>query len=105
MYNGDITDLLAPEECSRFTEDKSKKQLALMEDGQGGVTVSRLEEEIVTSADEIYKILEKGSAKRRMSETLLNKQSSRSHYIFSITVHMKECTPEGEDMIKCGKLT
>ncbi|PPD95590.1 hypothetical protein GOBAR_DD07388 [Gossypium barbadense] len=104
LYNEEITDLLAPEETMKFVDDKSKKPIALMEDGKGGVFVRGLEEEIVTTANEIYKILEKGSAKRRTAETLLNKQSSRSHSIFSITIHIKECTPEGEEMIKCGKL-
>ncbi|GAB2274291.1 Kinesin-like protein KIN-5D [Dionaea muscipula] len=104
LYNEEITDLLAPEDCSKYIDDKSKKPLALMEDGKGGVFVRGLEEEIVSTANEIYKILEKGSAKRRTAETLLNKQSSRSHSIFSITIHIKECTPEGEEMIKCGKL-
>lgn len=104
LYNEEITDLLAPEECSKFIDDKSKKPLALMEDGKGGVFVRGLEEEIVRTADEIYKILERGSAKRRTAETLLNKQSSRSHSIFCITIHIKEYTPEGEEMIKCGKL-
>ncbi|KAK7261422.1 hypothetical protein RIF29_27732 [Crotalaria pallida] len=105
LYNEEITDLLAPEETSKFlVDDKSKKPIALMEDGKGGVFVRGLEEEIVCTANEIYKILEKGSAKRRTAETLLNKQSSRSHSIFSITIHIKECTPEGEEMIKCGKL-
>lgn len=103
LYNEEITDLLAPEE-SKFSEDKSKKPIALMEDGKGGVFVRGLEEDIVTTANEIYKILDKGSSKRRTAETLLNKQSSRSHSIFSITIHIKECTPEGEEMIKCGKL-
>ncbi|XP_073064697.1 kinesin-like protein KIN-5D [Primulina eburnea] len=104
LYNEEITDLLAQEECSKFIDDKSKKPIALMEDGKGGVLVRGLEEEIVTTANEIYRILEKGSAKRRTAETLLNKQSSRSHSIFSITIHIKESTPEGEEMIKCGKL-
>lgn len=104
LYNEEISDLLAPEEMSRFVDDKSKKPIALMEDGKGGVFVRGLEEEIVTTASEIYKILEKGSAKRKTAETLLNKQSSRSHSIFSITIHIKECTPEGEELIKCGKL-
>ncbi|XP_077239637.1 kinesin-like protein KIN-5D [Tasmannia lanceolata] len=104
LYNEEITDLLALDECSKFIDDKSKKPIALMEDGKGGVFVRGLEEEIVTTANEIYKILDKGSSKRRTAETLLNKQSSRSHSIFSITIHIKECTPEGEEMIKCGKL-
>ncbi|KAL2503036.1 kinesin-related protein [Forsythia ovata] len=105
LYNEEITDLLAPEEISRVaSEEKPKKQLPLMEDGKGGVLVRGLEEEIVTSAYEIFTLLERGSAKRRTAETLLNKQSSRSHSLFSITIHIKEATPEGEELIKCGKL-
>ncbi|KAJ4970085.1 hypothetical protein NE237_003184 [Protea cynaroides] len=105
LYNEEITDLLAPEEISKVVqEEKQKKQLPLMEDGKGGVLVRGLEEEIVTSAFEIFTLLERGSAKRRTAETLLNKQSSRSHSLFSITIHIKEATPEGEELIKCGKL-
>ncbi|KAF7820171.1 kinesin-like protein KIN-5C [Senna tora] len=105
LYNEEITDLLAPEEISKVAlEEKQKKQLPLMEDGKGGVMVRGLEEEIVTSASEIFTLLERGSAKRRTAETLLNKQSSRSHSLFSITIHIKEATPEGEELIKCGKL-
>ncbi|EFJ25853.1 hypothetical protein SELMODRAFT_413860 [Selaginella moellendorffii] len=105
LYNEEITDLLAPEELSKVMGDeKQKKPLALMEDGKGGVLVRGLEEEIVTSANEIYSLLDRGSSKRRTAETLLNKQSSRSHSIFSITIHIKEATPEGEELIKCGKL-
>ncbi|PIN09034.1 Kinesin-like protein [Handroanthus impetiginosus] len=105
LYNEEITDLLAPEDISKVaSEDKQKKQLPLMEDGKGGVLVRGLEEEIVTSASEIFTLLERGSAKRRTAETLLNKQSSRSHSLFSITIHIKEATPEGEELIKCGKL-
>ncbi|THU45600.1 hypothetical protein C4D60_Mb02t19700 [Musa balbisiana] len=103
LYNEEITDLLAADDL-KSSDDKSKKPIALMEDGKGGVFVRGLEEEVVYTASEIYKILDKGSAKRRTAETLLNKQSSRSHSIFSITIHIKECTPEGEEMIKCGKL-
>ena len=36
--------------------------------------------------------------------TLLNKVSSRSHSVFCVTVHMREMTPEGEEVIKIGKL-
>ncbi|ONK71285.1 uncharacterized protein A4U43_C04F6900 [Asparagus officinalis] len=105
LYNEEITDLLAPEEFSKAAlEEKQKKPLPLMEDGKGGVLVRGLEEEIVTSASEIFSLLERGSAKRRTAETLLNKQSSRSHSLFSITIHIKEATPEGEELIKCGKL-
>lgn len=83
LYNEEITDLLAPEDLSRVAlEDKQKKQLPLMEDGKGGVLVRGLEEEIVTSANEIFTLLERGSSKRRTAETLLNKQSRFFLYLY-----------------------
>ncbi|KAH7656831.1 Plus-end-directed kinesin ATPase protein [Dioscorea alata] len=102
MLEMQLTDYSMKE--SKFSDERSKRSIALMEDGKGGVFVRGLEEEVVCSASEIYKILDRGSSKRQTAETLLNKQSSRSHSIFSITIHMKESTHEGEEMIKCGKL-
>lgn len=104
LYNEEITDLLASDDCSKYSDDKSKKSISLLEDGRGGVLVRGLEEEIVYSANEIYSLIERGSSKRRTAETLLNKQSSRSHSIFSITIHIKEVNTEGEELVKCGKL-
>ena len=45
-----------------------------------------------------------GSAKRRTAETLLNKQSSRSHSVFIVSVSVREVTPEGDEYIRVGKL-
>ncbi|XP_020698000.1 kinesin-like protein KIN-5A [Dendrobium catenatum] len=103
IYNEEIIDLLAPDEWES-SDDKLTKPIALMEDGKGGVFVKGMEEEIVRSADEIYRILDKTSARRQTVETLLNKRSSRSHSIFSITIHLKKFTQEGEEVIKTGKL-
>ncbi|CAI5467914.1 unnamed protein product [Closterium sp. Yama58-4] len=102
LYNEEITDLLAPSDI--LVSSESKKPLALMEDGKGGVVVRGLEEEVVNNSSDIFTLLERGSAKRRTAETMLNKQSSRSHSIFTITIHIKESTPEGVELIKCGKL-
>lgn len=76
----------------------------MMEDGKGCVIVRGLEEEAVYSANEIYNLLERGAAKRRTADTLLNKHSSRSHSVFTIMVYIKEATVGDEEMIKCGKL-
>ncbi|GAX73013.1 hypothetical protein CEUSTIGMA_g465.t1 [Chlamydomonas eustigma] len=100
LYNEELTDLLS------FEDDKDaskRQQLRLLED-RSGVVVHGLEEVIVRSATEIYQVLDRGSAKRRTAATMLNSRSSRSHSIFSITIHLKETTPEGEDIIKIGKL-
>lgn len=75
LYNEDVTDLLAQEDCTKFPEDKQKKPISLMEDGKGCVVVRGLEEEAVYSANDIYTILERGAAKRRTADTLLNKRS------------------------------
>ncbi|KAF6164369.1 hypothetical protein GIB67_037526 [Kingdonia uniflora] len=104
LYNEELTDLLATEDSTKPMEDKQRKPISLMEDGKGGVIVRGLEEEVVYSANEIYTLLERGSAKRRTVDTLLNKHSSRSHSVFSITIHVKEATVDDEDLIKCGKL-
>ncbi|MBA0838298.1 hypothetical protein Goarm_010370 [Gossypium armourianum] len=104
LYNEEITDLLAPEESSRYAEDRQRKPISLMEDGKGCVIMRGLEEEAVYSANEIYTLLERGAAKRRTADTLLNKRSSRSHSVFSITVHIKESAVGDEELIKCGKL-
>jgi kinesin family protein 11 len=96
LYNEKITDLLG------IGDDQSDHQLC--EDGRGGVVVRGLEDEIVKTSEEIYAVLEKGQARRRTAETKLNKESSRSHSVFTVTIHIKETTPEGDEMIKCGKL-
>jgi kinesin family protein 11 len=101
LYNEELTDLLS------FEDDKDaskRQQLRLLED-RSGVVVHGLEEVIVRSATEIYQVLDRGSAKRRTAATMLNSRSSRSHSIFSITIHLKETTPEGEDIIKIGENT
>ena len=68
------------------------------------MVVQGLEEIIVKSSADIYALLDRGSAKRKTAETLLNKQSSRSHSVFCITVHIREISAEGEEVIKIGKL-
>lgn len=79
IYNEEITDLLAPDDNPRTAEDRQRKSISLMEDGKGCVIVRGLEEEAVYNVNEIYTVLERGSAKRRTADTLLNK---RSRYFF-----------------------
>lgn len=95
------------------------------------MVVKGLEEVTVHNKDEVYLILERGAAKRRTASTLMNAYSrylqksnrrpptelmelsancffsgvcSRSHSVFSVTIHMKEITMEGEELVKIGKL-
>ncbi|XP_066353038.1 kinesin-like protein KIN-5B [Miscanthus floridulus] len=104
LYNEDITDLLSLEGQSRFPEGRQKRPITLMEDGKGGAVIRGLEEIVVYSPSEIYRLLEHGSARRRTADTALNKQSSRSHAVFSINIHVKETTVGNEELMKYGRL-
>ncbi|ONK62329.1 uncharacterized protein A4U43_C07F2770 [Asparagus officinalis] len=104
LYNEEIIDLFALEDHNRYVEDKMKKPISLMEDGKGGAVIRGLVEEVVYSANEIYNLLQRGSAKRRTADTILNKQSSRSHSVFSITINVKEAIIGNDELIKCGRL-
>ncbi|KAK8636347.1 hypothetical protein V6N13_124093 [Hibiscus sabdariffa] len=75
LYIEGITDLLASDDSPRYAEDRQRKPISLMEDGRGCVIVRALEEEAVYTANEIYTLLERGAAKRRTANTLLNKRN------------------------------
>uniref|UniRef100_A0A8C2FSJ2 Kinesin-like protein n=1 Tax=Cyprinus carpio TaxID=7962 RepID=A0A8C2FSJ2_CYPCA len=118
IYNEELFDLLSPapdvtERLQLFDDPRNKR----------GVTIKGLEEITVHNKDEVYQILERGAAKRKTASTLMNTvdvigvllmaykvslftfcSSSRSHSVFSVTIHMKEITLDGEELVKIGKL-
>lgn len=97
LYNEELTDLLATSDQTpvRIYDDNSKK---------GSIIVNGLEELPVHSSADVYKLLAKGQEKRKTAATLMNVQSSRSHTIFSILVHIREYNADGEEVLKVGKL-
>jgi len=98
LYNEEIFDLLSATDDTtrlRLYEDSAKK---------GSVIIQGLEEVQVHNKREVYEILEKGSFKRKTAETLMNAHSSRSHTVFTVTVHLKESSMEGEEVLRIGKL-
>jgi kinesin family protein 11 len=96
LYNEEITDLLA-------MGTSSDPKIRILED-RSGVVMQGLEEPHVKTAADIFTLLETGNARRRTAETLLNKQSSRSHSVFIVTVSVREVLAEGEEVIRVGKL-
>lgn len=96
LYNEELSDLLSTSESPiRIYDDSSKK---------GSIIVHGLEEIPVHSSADVYKLLAKGQDKRITASTLMNVQSSRSHTIFSILVHIREYNADGEEVLKVGKL-
>ncbi|XP_054153934.1 kinesin-like protein KIF11 [Oppia nitens] len=98
LYNEELYDLLSS------IDDTTKLKIYEDSTRKGSIIVDGLEDITVHSKAEIYDILRKGSAKRQTAATLMNACSSRSHTIFSVTVHIKESAIDGEDLVKIGKL-
>ncbi|XP_041446366.1 kinesin-like protein KIF2C isoform X3 [Xenopus laevis] len=73
IYNGKVFDLL-----------NKKTKLRVLEDAKQEVQVVGLLEKQVTSADDVFKMIEIGSACRTSGQTFANTSSSRSHACLQI---------------------
>ncbi|SCZ87533.1 BZ3500_MvSof-1268-A1-R1_Chr2-2g04999 [Microbotryum saponariae] len=115
LYNEELRDLNAldytdPETTTPSTTTAKTAPapagLKIQEDGKTGVVVQGLEETMIKTAEEGIKVLKRGSDRRQVAATKCNDRSSRSHSIFTITIHVKENSTRtgGEDLLKVGKL-
>ena len=97
LYNEELRDLLANEHSApvKIFDDSARK---------GGVIVQGMEETFIKSAADGVKLLQDGSHKRQVAATKCNDLSSRSHTVFTITIHAKYINDDGEDMMRTGKL-
>lgn len=80
------------------------KKLKLCEDVKKGVVCQNLEEITVLTVNDIFDILHRGIQQRQTAETLCNKNSSRSHSIFTMKIMIKESSPDGEEVVRHGQL-
>lgn len=81
IYNEQILDLLSKNHT---------QTLAIKEDPNKGIYVKDLTSVIVKSVAEIEKTLIAGTKNRKTGETAMNKDSSRSHSIFTIYIETAE---------------
>jgi hypothetical protein len=75
----------------------------LKEDPNKGVFVKDLSCLIVKNIPEIERAMKFGTSNRKTAATMMNKDSSRSHSIFTIYIETAEDI-NGEQRIKAGKL-
>ncbi|KAM9592971.1 kinesin-like protein KIF15 [Trichechus inunguis] len=80
IYNEQIYDLL----------DSASAGLYLREHIKKGVFIVGAVEQVVTSAAEAYQVLSGGWRNRRVASTSMNRESSRSHAVFTITIESME---------------
>ncbi|OZJ05761.1 hypothetical protein BZG36_01320 [Bifiguratus adelaidae] len=98
LYNEELNDLLSQ-------DDTGQKKLRLFDDFRGkGVNINGLEETLIKTAMDGIRVMQKSSLKKRIAATKCNDKSSRSHCVFTITVHSKEVALEGDEFLKVGKL-
>ncbi|XP_029214553.2 kinesin-like protein KIF15 isoform X4 [Acropora millepora] len=93
IYNEQIFDLLDPASIG----------LSLREDIKKGVFVDGLLERDVGSARDAYRVLNSGWLNRRVASTSMNRESSRSHAVFTVTLESKE-RKAGMASIKVSRL-
>jgi kinesin family member 11 len=106
LYNEELQDLLASDITSSTSSapGDDKGRLRLCEDAKKGVICQNLEEITVLSVNDIFEILQRGIRQRQTAETLCNKNSSRSHTIFTMKIMIKETNVEGEEIVRHGQL-
>ncbi|KAG9393227.1 Kinesin motor domain [Carpediemonas membranifera] len=97
IYNEKLQDLLAP-------LDNAPEPKIFNGKGKDHMLISGLEEFVVKDTAEVLRFLKVSLEKRTTAQTGANERSSRSHCIFSLTVHMKETLADGDDVLKVGKL-
>ncbi|XP_070385809.1 kinesin-like protein KIF11 isoform X2 [Dermacentor albipictus] len=98
LYNEQLFDLLSADEDTtklKIFDDPSRK---------GSVIIQGLEEIMVRSREEAFRILQKGNEKRKTTARLQNATSSCCHTIFMVTVHIPETADDGEEIVKVGKI-
>ncbi|CAM6102761.1 unnamed protein product [Calypogeia fissa] len=79
IYNEQITDLLEP----------SSTNLQMREDAKKGVYVENLSEVEVQCVQDVIQLLLQGAANRKVAATNMNRESSRSHSVFTCVVESK----------------
>lgn len=116
LYNEELRDLLAPDlppptgtaqpmGMGSNKESSGRPELKIFDDSsKKGVFIQGLEECSVKDTTDALALLTKGSQRRQIAATKFNDHSSRSHSIFSITVHTKETSTIGDDLLKVGKM-
>lgn len=69
--------------------DPSSAGLHLRENIKKGVFVDGLAERDITTAKDAYNVLQSGWLNRRVASTSMNRESSRSHAVFTVTLESK----------------
>ena len=93
IYNDRIYDLLTPE----------NEALQLRERSDLGVYVERLTELPIESDEDAWNIVQRGNKNRTVGCTQMNRESSRSHSILTLSIQSVETGPSGNTIRKSSR--
>ncbi|XP_033922034.1 LOW QUALITY PROTEIN: kinesin-like protein KIF7, partial [Melopsittacus undulatus] len=69
--------------------DTASKDIQIREDDKGNIVLCGVKESEVEGLDEVLSLLEMGNTAKHTGATHINKQSSRSHTIFTVTMEQR----------------
>jgi kinesin family protein 15 len=93
IYNEVIIDLL----------DSTQPKVQIRETPDRGVFPEPCAEETVSSIQEVMNLISKGGRNRHVGATNMNKESSRSHAIFTAIIQMTQHHSNGQSFIKTSR--
>ena len=94
IYNEIIFDLLSP-----VPANEQKGEINFQEDSKGNIVAKGLTKHSVANEEEAFNLLFEGESNRTVSEHQLNKGSTRSHCIFTISIEMKSKVESSEKVL------
>ena len=100
IYNDYIYDLLSEVHFDSFNKPKQPQSKRLREDKHRNMFVYGVTQIEVRDAKEAIAAVQQGQDRRRIAQTQLNAESSRSHSIFTIRVVQAPLDPLGEDILQ-----
>ena len=98
IYNEVIFDLLDPTDRKKKPANAKTASLEIKEHPVLGVYVKGLQEIVVDTPKKLQNIIDQGMSCRTVASTQMNADSSRSHSVFTITIHQKDKEDESKNV-------
>ena len=89
--------------CDLFADESSDVKLEIFH-GKNGTSCKNLIQKEVHELGDVLDLIKKAELSRKIGETKMNKQSSRSHCIFTVHVHTRHKSFDGSPTDYHGKL-
>ncbi|XP_038002837.1 kinesin-like protein KIF23 isoform X2 [Motacilla alba alba] len=99
IYNNYIYDLLEEAPCDSI-KPKPPQSKILREDQNHNMYVTGCTEVEVKSTEEAFEVFWRGQKKRRIANTQLNRESSRSHSVFIIKLAQAPLDADGDNVLQ-----